>query len=78
MAAELVIAPEVIEDLAEAAAWYESRRTGLGDELLSCVDACIAAICRMPETNTTAHEQYRRGLVRRLPYSVFYEYAGSS
>ncbi len=33
MAAKLVIAPEVIEDLAEASAWYESRRIGLGEEL---------------------------------------------
>jgi plasmid stabilization system protein ParE len=75
MAAELVIAPEVVEDLAEASAWYESRRTGLGEELLSCVDACIAAVCRMPEMNATVHEQYRRGLVRRFPYVVFYGYA---
>ncbi len=45
MAGELVIAPEVVEDLAEASAWYESRRTGLREELLTCVDACIAAIC---------------------------------
>ncbi|MBP7052691.1 MAG: type II toxin-antitoxin system RelE/ParE family toxin [Phycisphaerae bacterium] len=75
MAAELVIAPEVVEDLAEASAWYESRRTGLGEELLTCVDACIAAICRLPEMHPVVHQQYRRGLVRRFPYAVFYEYA---
>lgn len=75
MAAKLVIAPEVVEDLAEASAWYESRRTGLGEELLSCVDACVATICRMPEMNATIHEQYRRGLTRRFPHAVFYEYA---
>ena len=32
MAAELIIAPEVERDLAEASAWYESRRAGLGEE----------------------------------------------
>jgi len=78
MAAKLVIAPEVVEDLAEASAWYESRRTGLGEELLSCVDACVAAICRMPEMNATVHQHYRRGLVRRFPYGVFYEYANDT
>jgi len=78
MAAKLVIAPEVVEDLAEASAWYESRRVGLGEELLSCVDACVAAICRMPEMNATVHQQYRRGLVRRFPYGVFYEYANDT
>ena len=31
MAAELITAPEAEEDLAEAYAWYESRRPGLGE-----------------------------------------------
>ena len=56
MAAELIIAPEVEQDLAEAYAWYEARRVGLGEEFLSCVDGCIAAICRMPEMYTIVHE----------------------
>jgi plasmid stabilization system protein ParE len=74
MAAKLVIAPEVEQDLAEASAWYESRRAGLGEDFLSCVDACIAAILRVPEMQAVVHKQYRRVLVRRFPYAVFYEY----
>lgn len=31
--------------------------------------------CRMPETHAVVHEQYRRRLVRRFPYAIFYEYA---
>ena len=65
MAVDLIIAPEVERDLAKAYAWYEARRTGLGEEFLSCVDAAIAAICRMPEMYSTVHEQYRRNFVRR-------------
>ena len=60
MAAELIIAPEVEQDVAEAYAWYEARRAGLGEEFLSCVDACIAAIRRTPEIHAVVHEQYRR------------------
>ena len=41
MAAELLVAPEVEQDLVEAYAWYEDKRIGLGEELLRCVDACI-------------------------------------
>ena len=48
MAAELIVAPEAGQDVAEAHAWYESQRTGLGEEFLNCVDACIEAICRTP------------------------------
>ena len=46
----------------------------MGEEFLSCIDAGIAAICRMPEMYATVHEQYRRMLVRRFPYAIFYEY----
>ena len=75
MAAELILAPEVEQDIAEAYAWYEARRAGLGEEFLSCVDACLAAICRLPEMQAAVHEQYRRRFVCRFPYAVFYEIA---
>jgi plasmid stabilization system protein ParE len=74
MAAELIIAPEAQLDLEAAYSWYEDRRPGLGEEFLSCVDACIQKICRMPELYEKAHEEYRRALVRRFPYAIFYEY----
>lgn len=78
MAVDLVIAPEVERDLVEASAWYESRRAGLGENFLDCVDACVAAICRMPEMHTAVHEQYRRALIRRFPYAVFYKCAANT
>ncbi|MEW6541959.1 MAG: type II toxin-antitoxin system RelE/ParE family toxin [Bacillota bacterium] len=76
MVAELIVAPEAEQDVAEAYAWYEGRRTGLGEEFLSCVDACIEAIRRTPEMHATVFEHYRRGLVRRFPYAIFYENVG--
>ena len=30
---------------------------------------------RTPEIHAVVHEDYRRGLVRRFPYAVFYKYA---
>ena len=44
MAVELIVAPEVEQDLIEAYNWYQGRRPGLGEEFLSCVDACVQAI----------------------------------
>ncbi len=73
MAAELVLAPEAEADLAEAYGWYETRRIGLGEEFLGCVDACIQQVLRWPRMYATIHQQYRRALVRRFPYVVFYE-----
>ncbi len=68
MAVELVLAPEVERDLSEAYDWYECRRTGLGEEFLSCVDACILAVCRNPAIHALVYANYRRALVRRFPY----------
>lgn len=71
MAAELVFAPEAQEDIDEAYCWCEDRRLDLGEEFLDCVDACIQAICRMPELHAKIHEDFPRALVSRFPYAVF-------
>lgn len=73
MAANLIVSPEAREDLDEAYAWYEERRVGLGEDFLGSVDACIEAIRRTPEMHAVVHENYRRALVRRFPYAIFYE-----
>jgi plasmid stabilization system protein ParE len=74
MTAELILAPEAEQDVQQAYDWYELRRFGLGEEFLSCVDACIQYICRLPELHARVHENYRRALVRRFPYAIFYEH----
>ena len=71
MAFELVIAPEAESAIAEAYAWYEGRRAGLGEEFLSTVDACLESIRRRPEMYPIIHETFRRSLTRRFPYAVF-------
>jgi plasmid stabilization system protein ParE len=75
MPAKLVVAPEAELDIAEAYVWYERRRIGLGEEFLTSVDASIVGIRRQPEIYPLIHETYRRSLVRRFPYAVFFEYA---
>jgi plasmid stabilization system protein ParE len=75
MAARLVIAPEAEQDVREAYDWYEKHRPGLGEEFLGCVDACVHQICRTPELHAKVLEDYRRTMVRRFPYAIFYEYS---
>jgi hypothetical protein len=59
MAVRLVLSPETEQDIREAYDWYENRRFGLGEEFLSCVDACLQRICRMPELHAKVHQDYR-------------------
>ena len=74
----LRILPEAVADAREAYLWYEERRLGLGQEFLECVDECIDRIRRNPELFEVVHDEYRRALVRRFPYIIFYEYASGS
>ena len=55
MPARLIIAPEAEQDVADAYGWYEGRRLGLGEEYLTCVDACIQAIRRAHEMHPVVH-----------------------
>ena len=78
MAARLILAPEIEHDIAGAYDWYEGQRPGLGEEFLSSVDACLHAILRNPETRAIVFDSYRRALVRRFPYVIFYESAAET
>jgi plasmid stabilization system protein ParE len=75
MGVDLILAPEVEQDISEAYDWYERRRPGLGEEFLSCVDACLQGICRSPELHAKIYDEYRRALIRRFPYAIFYEFS---
>lgn len=60
------------EDLELAIAWYERQRYGLGLEFLDCVDACLATIMQMPVLFPISHSCFRRALIRRFPFAIFY------
>jgi plasmid stabilization system protein ParE len=78
MAHDFILAPEAELDIIEAYVWYESRRVGLGEEFLSSVDACMERIGREPAIYVRVHEEYRRALVRRFPYAIFFESTGTA
>ena len=74
MAAKVVFVPEAELDVSEAYAWYDLRRPGLGEEFLTSIEATIERLCRQPLSCPVIHETYRRALLRRFPYVVFFEY----
>jgi len=60
------------DDLEIPFEWYEDQRHGLGFEFLDCVEAVIETILQTPKLFTKHHDNFRRALVRRFPFSVFY------
>lgn len=75
---KLVFTDDAAGDIAEAYRWYESQRIGLGEDLLLRVEACADRVRRMPTMHEVVHSEFRRALVRKFPYSLFYDFDGES
>ncbi|MBM4367026.1 MAG: type II toxin-antitoxin system RelE/ParE family toxin [Deltaproteobacteria bacterium] len=76
MSLPVVFRPEARTEVVEAWVWYEEQRPGLGDEMVACLDAAVAAASRNPEAYARNYGEARRALVRRFPYAVFYMVEG--
>ena len=68
----LIVNPEAEADLADARAWYDGQRAGLGDVLLTRVEEIFARIQRTPELFGKVFQELRLARVRRFPYVVVY------
>ena len=65
--------PEARQDILDAFSWYEEEAFGLGMEFLRCLDAAILSLERHLKIYPAVHETYRRALVRRFPYAIYFE-----
>ncbi len=67
--------PEVEHDVAEAAAWYESRQPGLGTEFVEEIIQIWDALAENPLLNCRRHpaKNIRWRYPERFPYRVIYE-----
>jgi plasmid stabilization system protein ParE len=74
----LRVLPEAEEELAEAAAWYEARRAGLGVALIAHVDRAFDEIQEGPHACALWRDDrsYRRKIVPRFPYVIFFRVVG--
>jgi toxin ParE1/3/4 len=74
----LRVLPEAEEELAAAAEWYEGKRTGLGVELIAIVDRAFDEVQDAPLSYALwrAGRSYRRKILTRFPYVVFFRTDG--
>ncbi len=77
MTIEIRFLDEAIEELDDAAAWYQSQRDGLGLTFLAAVDRAVDSIERWPRTGPLAeqvaeHLEVRRAPIARFPYYLAY------
>jgi len=68
----ILYVPEIIDDLASARDWYESRADGLGEEFVRMAYAAFGELSEFPEKYEAVFGVFRRALMRRFPYSIYY------
>jgi plasmid stabilization system protein ParE len=73
MIERVICTPEAEQDVADAYNWYEAREPGLGEDFLRCIEARVLEIQRHPHLYPVALNEFRRALVRRFPFEIFYE-----
>ena len=64
--------PEVEEDVIGGYVWYETKSPGLGEEFLRIFYACVGEIPRNPQLYPKVHNAFRRRLLRRFPYAIYF------
>ena len=69
----MIIWNELAEnELKVAYDWYESKRYGLGDALILCIDAALARLENHPFIGTPICDDVRRILIKRYPYGIYH------
>jgi plasmid stabilization system protein ParE len=72
----VIIRPNAEADLLAAWTWYESQRSGLGDELVIEIRAAVRRLESDPERRPFYYRDFRRLVARRFPYKLFYRLEG--
>ena len=74
----IIVRPAAEEDVQAACRWYESERSGLGKELLDEISLAIFLLRKNPELRPVDYRGFRRALLRRFPYKIFYRIEGDT
>ena len=72
MSYTLSFRPEVENDAISGYVWYEEKSTGLGEEFLRVFYACAREIQRSPLLYRKIYKDFRRRLLRRFPYVIYF------
>ncbi len=69
---QLIIRKKAENQITEAFNWYESKRVGLGDDFLLCIEASLTILNRNPYIFQVRYKNIRTAITPRFPYGVCY------
>ncbi len=72
MTRRVIIRREAKQDLREAKEWYRGISRELGRDFVRCIDDAITLACERPLAFQVVHRTFRRILLHRFPYALFY------
>lgn len=72
MTYHLLIKPEAEIDFLEAKSWYNDISAALAQQFNEAVMDCLRKIQKHPLSFLNVNETYRRAVVKRSPYSIFF------
>lgn len=69
-----------MEDVVEAAAWYEAHAAGLGEQLIDEILSATSRAQKNPELFRIVYRDtnIRRVLTNRFPYRIFFSVVGET
>lgn len=72
----LLVRPEAERDIAQTRDWYDQKAVGLGDQFLDEIASAMGELTHDPHLPRLYHLNFRRVLLRRFPYKLFYQVLG--
>ena len=72
MSLSVILDPEAKTEYVEGYDYFESRRTGLGDEFAEAVEFVLDRISANPKLFRIVLSNFRCGVVQGFPYCVYY------
>jgi plasmid stabilization system protein ParE len=72
----LLVRPQADQDITAARDWYDSIHRELGDAYLDEMSAVMHSLATHPEIPRFYYKNFRRILLQRFPYKVFYQVIG--
>ncbi len=68
--------PRALADLAQAEAWYDNQRAGLGARFVREVERALAVASAQPFGYSRFRRHTRRVHLRHFPYAIYYVIEG--
>ena len=75
---EVLLRQRAEADLKEARDWYEERQPGLGEQFIDAAAEAMAQLAIAPERRPEYYRGFRRLLLSRFPYKIFYLLEGNA